>query len=443
MTSVRIDQISSYIGQEVELKGWAYNFRSSGKIFFLQLRDGSGRTQIVYSVANLSAEQWDELNKIRIESSVIVTGKVKAGRQPGSVELDGTSFKAIQIAPEDYPIGKKEHGPDFLLDMRHLWLRSERQWAILRIRNTIINATFSYFNENGFIKFDTPILTPTACEGTTELFKMDYFDIGKGETASTTTDSGKAYLAQSGQLYLEAGIMSVGKAFDFGPVFRAEKSKTRRHLTEFWMMDAEAAFAEHEDNLKTQEGLICRIVKDVVEKNQPELKILERDVAALEKVQAPFVRMTHAEAVAKLKELGSDIGEMDDLGADDETTLTKLHERPIFVEKYPAVVKAFYMKRDPTDPTRVLNADLLAPEGYGEIIGGSQREDNYDELLKRINEQGLPVEAFQWYLDLRKYGSVPHSGFGYGLERIVTWICGLPHVRESIPFPRLINRLAP
>ncbi len=431
MISVRIDKLSSYVGQEVELKGWAYNFRSSGKIFFLQLRDGSGRVQVVYSAANLSPEQWDVLNAIRIESSVIVTGKVKEGRQPGSMELEGLSFKAIQMAPDDYPIGKKEHGPDFLLDMRHLWLRSERQWAVQRVRNTIINATFAYLNENGFVKFDTPILTPNACEGTTELFAMDYFDVGK------------AFLSQSGQLYLEAGIMSLGRCFDFGPVFRAEKSKTRRHLTEFWMMDAEAAFAEHEDNLKTQEGLICRIVKDVLAKNQYELKVLERDAAVLEKVQAPFVRMTHAEAVAKLRAVGSDIGDMDDLGADDETILTKQYDRPIFVEKYPAIVKAFYMKRDTADPSRVLNADLLAPEGYGEISGGSQREDNYDELLARIQEHKLPIEAFQWYLDLRKYGSVPHSGFGYGLERIVTWICALPHVRESIPFPRLINRLKP
>ncbi len=431
MPALRIEEISSHVGEKIELQGWAYNFRSSGKIFFLQLRDGSGRVQIVYSAANLPAEQWELLNKLRIESSVRVSGTVKEGRQPGSFELDGASFEVVQMAPEDYPIGKKEHGPDFLLDMRHLWLRSERQWAIQRVRNTIINATFAYFNERGFIKIDTPILTPTACEGTTELFEMDYFDLGK------------AYLAQSGQLYLEAAVMSVGRAFDFGPVFRAEKSKTRRHLTEFWMMDAEAAFADHEQNLKTQEELVCRIVKDVLAKNRAELATLERDVAALEKVQAPFVRLTHAEAVGKLRALGSDIGPLDDLGGDDETILTKQYDRPVFVEKYPAAVKAFYMKRDPADPLRVLNDDLLAPEGYGEVIGGSQREDDYDELLKRIREHQLPEEAFRWYLDLRTYGSVPHSGFGYGLERLVTWICGLPHVRESIPFPRLINRLTP
>jgi asparaginyl-tRNA synthetase len=431
MISTTVDKIGAYLGQEIELKGWAYNFRSSGKIFFLQLRDGSGRVQVVYSKAALSEEQWAVLESIRIESSVIVTGTVKADRAGTGFELDGTGITAIQVPSDEYPIGKKDHGPDFLLDERHLWLRSESQWAIQRVRNTVINATYAYLNENGFIKFDSPILTPNACEGTTELFEMDYFELGK------------AYLSQSGQLYLEAGIMSLGRVFDFGPVFRAEKSKTRRHLTEFWMMDAEAAFVEHEGNLAIQEGLICRIVSDVLAKNRKELAILERDIAPLEKVQAPFVRMTHAEAVAKLRALGSDIGDMDDLGADDETILTKQYDRPIFVEKYPAVVKAFYMKRDPSDPSRVLNADLLAPEGYGEIIGGSQREDDHDELLKRIQEHNLPVEPFQWYLDLRKYGSVPHSGFGYGLERIVGWVTGIHHIRETIPFPRLINRLNP
>lgn len=432
MITTTISQIGAYVGQEVELKGWAYNFRSSGKIFFLQLRDGTGRVQIVYSKAELPEDQWAVLDTVRIESSVIVRGMVKAeARSASGFELTGVSFEAVHIAAEDYPIGKKEHGPDFLLDQRHLWLRSESQWAIQRVRNTIINATFAYFNENGYVKFDTPILTPTACEGTTELFSIEYFDMGN------------AYLSQSGQLYLEAGIMSLGRAFDFGPVFRAEKSKTRRHLTEFWMMDAEAAFVDHEGNLAIQEGLVCRIVKDVLEKNRAELAILERDVPALEKVQAPFVRMTHAEAVAKLRELGSDIQDMDDLGGDDETVLTKLYDRPIFVEKYPAVVKAFYMKRDPMDPTRVLNADMLAPEGYGEIIGGSQREDDYDQLLQRMKDHNVPTEPYQWYLDLRRFGSVPHSGFGYGLERIVAWVCGLQHIRETIPFPRLINRITP
>ncbi|EKD33101.1 MAG: hypothetical protein ACD_76C00094G0032 [uncultured bacterium] len=432
MERMQIAQIKQKMGQEIELAGWTYNFRSSGKIFFLQLRDGSGRVQIVYSKASVPEDQWKILEEIKIEASVIVRGTVKEdSRSESGCELDGAYIEIIQNPPDDYPISKKEHGPDFLLDNRHLWLRSEKQWAIQRVRNTIINATYEFFNSRGYIKIDTPILTPTSCEGTTELFEMEYFDLGK------------AYLAQSGQLYLEAAAMSHGKVFDFGPVFRAEKSKTRRHLTEFWMMDAEAAFVGHDENIGIQEALICKIVSDVLSKNEQELKILERDIDALRKVQAPFVRMTHAEAVNKLRDLGSDIGDNDDLGGDDETILTKMHERPIFVEKYPAIVKAFYMKRDPVDPTRVLNADLLAPEGYGEIIGGSEREDDYNILVSRIKEHNLPIEAFSWYADLRKYGSVPHSGFGYGLERITTWICGLQHVRETIPFPRLMNRLNP
>ncbi len=445
-----VSEISHHVGEEIELKGWCYNFRSSGKIFFLQLRDGSGTVQVVYSKAELPSDQWDLLDTLRLESSVVVRGIVKAEpRSPSGFELTGIFFQPVHIAQEGYPIGKKEHGPDFLLDHRHLWLRAESQWAIMRVRDRIITSTFEWFHENGFVKFDTPILTPTSCEGTTDLFEMEYF--GEGEEAthpSPPLGSGgiggtKAYLAQSGQLYLEAGIMSLGRAFDFGPVFRAEKSKTRRHLTEFWMMDAEAAFVEHEGNMAIQEALICRIVVDVLAHCRAELKILERDTAPLEKVQAPFVHLTHKEAVAKLHELGSDIGEMDDLGADDETLLTTQYDRPLFLEKYPAAVKAFYMKRDPHDETRVLNNDLLAPEGYGEIIGGSQREDDYETLLRRIAEHNLDPKTFDWYLDLRRYGSVPHSGFGYGLERIVAWTCGLHHVRETIPFPRMINRITP
>ncbi|MBI5369570.1 asparagine--tRNA ligase [Candidatus Uhrbacteria bacterium] len=434
---ITIASIAPHVGEEVELKGWAYNFRSSGKIFFLQLRDGSGKVQVVYSKGEMDQVQWEALQSLRLESSVRVRGRVKQDdRSPTGFELEGMTFEMIQLAQEDYPIGKKDHGPDFLLDQRHLWLRAESQWAIQRVRNTIINATYAYFNENGFIKFDTPILTPTSCEGTTELFEMDYF--GEGEDGGT-----KAYLAQSGQLYLEAGIMSFGRCFDFGPVFRAEKSKTRRHLTEFWMMDAEAAFVEHEGNMQIQEGLIVRIVKDVLEKNAYELKVLERDIEPLKKVQAPFVHLTHAQAVVALRALGSDIGERDDLGADDETLLTEQYDRPIFLEKYPAEVKAFYMKRDPREPDRVLNNDVLAPEGYGEIIGGSQREDDLSVIIERMREHHLPLEPFEWYLDLRRYGSVPHSGFGYGLERIVAWVCGLHHVRETIPFPRMMHRLNP
>lgn len=429
MKAVFSRELPDLVGQEVELKGWVANFRTSGKIFFIELRDGAGFTQVVVSEKEVDSGSWQAAQTLTLESSVIVQGIVSKHPKKDEFELQAKKVEVVQKA-EDYPIGKKEHGPDFLLDNRHLWLRSSKQWAIQRVRNTIINSTFWFLNNNGFIKIDSPILTPTSCEGTTTLFEIDYF----GEPA---------YLTQSGQLYLEAAIAAHGRVFDFGPVFRAEKSKTRRHLTEFWMMDAEMAFVEHEGNLKIQEELICFIVKQVLEQNSKELEILERDVKPLQNVKAPFYKITHAEAVTKLRKEASDIGDMDDLGADDETTLTKMYNKPIFVEKYPSAVKAFYMKRDAKDPTRVLNADLLAPEGYGEIIGGSQREDNYDELLKRMKEHKLPIKDFQWYLDLRKYGSVPHSGFGVGLERLVAWICGLQHVRETIPFPRLLNRLRP
>ncbi len=426
-----ISKFPGLVGQEVTIKGWAYNVRSSGSIAFLQIRDGSGFTQAVVVKNGVDEASWQAAIDTTLESSVVVTGTVsKHPKQEGVYELQATKVELIQKA-EEYPIGKKEHGPDFLLDNRHLWLRAPSQWAVMRVRNEIIYATFDWFRQNDFIKIDSPILTPNACEGTTELFEIDYF----GER--------KAYLSQSGQLYIEAAIASVGRCFDFGPVFRAEKSKTRRHLIEFWMMDAEAAFVDHEGNLKIQEELVSFIVKRVLENCSAELKLLERDVEPLKKVVAPFYRITHAEAIRLLREKGSDIGDMDDLGADDETTLTQMYDKPIFIEKYPAAVKAFYMKRDPSDPSRVLNADLLAPEGYGEIIGGSQREDDYEELIKRVREHNLPEKEFQWYLDLRKYGSVPHSGFGYGLERLVAWICGLHHVRETIPFPRLLNRLEP
>lgn len=426
-----ISQFPGLVGQTVTIKGWAYNVRSSGSIAFLQIRDGSGFTQAVVAKTAVDEASWSAATDATIESAVEITGTVSAHpKQAGVFEVQATAVVLIQKA-EEYPIGKKEHGPDFLLDQRHLWLRAPTQWAIQKVRNEVIYATYDWMRDHGFTKIDSPIFTPSACEGTTELFEIDYF----GER--------KAYLSQSGQLYLEAAIGSVGRCFDFGPVFRAEKSKTRRHLIEFWMMDAEAAFVEHAENLEIQEQLVCFIVQRVLANCQNELKILERNQEPLKQVQAPFPRLTHAEAIAKLRTLGSDIGEMDDLGADDETLLTQQYDRPIFIEKYPAAVKAFYMKRDPSDPTRVLNADLLAPEGYGEIIGGSQREENYDALLERIREHKLPEEAFKWYLDLRKYGGVPHSGFGYGLERIVTWICGIHHVRETIPFPRLLNRLEP
>ncbi|MBU1348904.1 asparagine--tRNA ligase [Patescibacteria group bacterium] len=426
-----ISKLKDHVWDTVTIKGWAYNVRSSGSIAFLQLRDGSGFAQAVVAKQNVDEASWSAATDTTIESSVIVTGTVtKHPKQEGVFELQATAVALVQKA-EDYPIGKKEHGPDFLLDNRHLWLRAPSQWAVQRVRDAIIHATYDWMRDHGFIKIDAPILTPTSCEDTTQLFETDYF----GER--------KAYLTQSGQLYLEAAIASVGRCFDFGPVFRAEKSKTRRHLTEFWMMDAEAAFVEHDENLRIQEELVAFIVKHVLETRQEELKILERDTEPLKKVVAPFHRLTHAEAIVKLRELGSDIGDMDDLGADDETLLTKQYDRPLFIEKYPAAVKAFYMKRDPEDSSRVLCADLLAPEGYGEIIGGSQREDDYETLLARLREHNLSEDAFKWYLDLRRYGSVPHSGFGYGLERLVAWICGLHHVRETIPFPRLMNRLDP
>ena len=429
---IKIKNAKDYVGQSVRLSGWMYNKRGSGKIWFLQLRDGTGFMQAIVTEADAGKEMMEIGEKLTMESSVQITGKINQHPKDEKVfELVVEKIEPIQICGDEYPISKKEHGPDFLLDNRHLWLRSPKQWAIQRVRNTIINATYEYFNENDFIKIDSPILTPNACEGTTELFEIDYFE------------EDKAYLSQSGQLYIEAAIMSHGRVFDFGPVFRAEKSKTRRHLTEFWMMDAEMAFCDHKMNMEVQEALIFHIIQKVLEKNRAELEILERNIEFLEKIQLPFIRKTHAEVIKELQAMGSDIKENEDLGADDETMFTKQFDRPIFVEKYPAEVKAFYMKRDPQDPTRALCADLLAPEGYGEIIGGSQREDDYQVLLDRIIEHKLDPKVFDWYLDLRKYGSVPHSGFGYGLERIVCWLTGIHHIRETIPFPRMINRLNP
>jgi asparaginyl-tRNA synthetase len=344
--------------------------------------------------------------------------------------LQVTGLKIYQIA-EEYPIAKKDHGPDFLLDNRHLWLRSSRQWAIQRIRVQIIEAVYDYLVSLNFSQLDSPILTSNACEGTTTLFGIDYFNLGK------------AYLSQSGQLYLEAIMAAHGRVFDFGPTFRAEKSKTRRHLTEFWMMDAEAAFVEHEENIKIQEGLVCYLVAECLKKCQPELEILGRDTKPLEKIKSPFSRLTYAEAVKQLQKLGSDIKDGEDLGNDDEDLLTKESEVPIFIERWPKKIKPFYMKEDPTNPDLVLNNDLITLEGAGELIGGSQREDDYQKLLTRMKEAKMPVADYQWYLDLRRYGSVPHSGFGLGLERTVGWIAGVEHVRETIPFPRMINRLKP
>jgi asparaginyl-tRNA synthetase len=430
--TVFIKDFKNHVNEEVKIQGWMFNKRGSGKIYFLEVRDGTGIAQAVVFKPGVTEEVFKKAEELTMESSVKITGQVtKHPKLENTYELQVKDMEIIQLVKENYPIAKKGHGIDFLLENRHLWLRSRKQRAIQVVRNTIINAIYEYLNNNNFIKIDSPILTPNACEGTTELFEMEYFD------------EGKAYLSQSGQLYIEAAIFSVGRCFDFGPVFRAEKSKTRRHLTEFWMMDAEAAFVEHDENLKIQEGLIVHIVKRVLGNNLAELSTLERDAEPLKKIVPPFIRKTHAEVVKELREMGSDIKENDDLGGDDETMLTQKYDKPIFVEKYPAAVKAFYMKRDPQNPSVALCADLLAPEGYGEIIGGSQREDDYDTLLERIKEHKLPLKAFQWYLDLRKYGSVPHSGFGIGLERIVGWICGRKHIREVIPFPRTINRIYP
>jgi len=428
---ITIAKAKDHIGSEVTISGWLYNKRSSGKIHFLQLRDGTELMQAVASIGDVGEELFETITGINQEASIKATGTlVEDTRSPIGVEMHLKNIEVLQNPGEDYPISHKEHGPDFLLNNRHLWLRSKKQWAIQRIRNTVIYATYEYLENQDFIKIDAPIFTPTSCEDTTELFEVDYF----GDSQ---------YLSQSGQLYIEAAIFAHRRVFDFGPVFRSEKSKTRRHLTEFWMMDAEMAFAGHEENMKVQEGLLCHIVEKVLERNEAELKVLERDVEALKKITPPFTRMTHAEAVAKLQELGSSITEGEDLGAEDEALLTKDAEKPIFIEKYPFKVKAFYMKKDPENPELALCNDLLAPEGYGEIIGGSQREDDYEELLKELRDHNLSEEDFSWYLDLRKYGSVPHSGFGYGLERIVAWISGIHHVREAIPFPRTIYRTKP
>ncbi len=430
--TILISNLAKYLNQEITIQGWLHNKRGNGKIWFLELRDGSGMVQGVIVTTEVTAEVATLAEKLTMESSLKVTGKVNLHPKKTNVyELQISNLDLIQLAEHDYPISKKEHGVDFLMEHRHLWLRSSSQWAIQRIRNNIIYETFKYFENNGFIKFDSPILTPNACEGTTELFDIEYFELGK------------AYLSQSGQLYLEAAVMSFGRVFDFGPVFRAEKSKTRRHLTEFWMMDAESAFVDHQGNMIIQENLIHHILTHILTDNKNELEILGRNIEALEKANQTFLRKTYTEVIKELQEMGSDIKDNHDLGADDETMLMQKYQVPLFIEKYPAQIKAFYMKRDLENPSYALCSDLLAPEGYGEIIGGSQREDDYQTLLNSIKEHNLSPEIFNWYLDLRKYGSVPHSGFGYGLERIITWICGLEHVRESIPFARTPYRIKP
>lgn len=426
-----IEDLSKHIGEEVTLQGWLYNKRSSGKIKFPILRDGTGIVQGVVVKSAVSDEVFNAVDMLTQESSFVMKGKVrKEERAPGGFELDVTDIRIISLA-HDYPITPKEHGVEFLMDRRHLWLRSSRQHAILRVRHQIIKSIRDFFDGRGFTLADSPIFTPAACEGTSTLFETDYFDLGK------------AYLTQSGQLYAEAAAMALGKVYTFGPTFRAEKSKTRRHLTEFWMVEPEVAFNDLNDNMDLAEEFLIFIVQSVLKNRAQELKTLERNTSFLEKVQKPLPRITYDEAVDILKKKGLPFEWGNDLGGTDETVISEQFDRPVMVHRYPAAVKAFYMKRDPANPKLALAVDVLAPEGYGEIIGGSQREDDYDALLQRIKEHELPQSAFEWYLDLRRFGSVPHAGFGLGVERTVSWICGLDHLRETIPFARMIYRLTP
>ena len=430
MEKVYIADVSKRESKEVTIRGWLYNKRSSGKLWFLLVRDGTGLIQCVVSKKDVSEKTFQAAEEITQESSLSVIGVISPDkRAPGGYELQVKEIQIQQLA-RDYPITPKEHGTAFLMDHRHLWLRSSRQVAILKIRHEIIKACRNFFDERGFTLVDTPIFTPAACEGTTTLFETDYF----GQ---------KAYLTQSGQLYSEASIGAFGKVYCFGPTFRAEKSKTRRHLTEFWMIEPEVAWADLDDNMKLAEEFVSFIVRRVLENRQEELKKLERDTSKLEKVTPPFPKITYDEAVKILHSNGVDFEYGDDFGGGDETIISEEFEKPVMVHRYPANAKAFYMKNDPEDPSKALCVDVLAPEGYGEIIGGGQREDDYNILVEKIKKQNLPMEAFDWYLDLRKYGSVPHSGFGLGIERTVAWICNLPHVRETIPFPRMMHRLRP
>jgi asparaginyl-tRNA synthetase len=428
---VYIEDLDKHVGEEVTIKGWLHNRRSSGKIHFLILRDGTGFVQAVLSKAAVGEEAFTRADHLSQETSVIVTGTARADkRAPGGYELDVKSFEVVGES-HDYPITPKEHGVDYLLDHRHLWIRSERQQAILRVRHEIINAIRDFFNSRGFILADTPIFTPAACEGTTTLFPAQYFE------------EQTAYLTQSGQLYNEANAMALGRVYCFGPTFRAEKSKTRRHLTEFWMVEPEMAYAELNDVMDLAEGLVVAVVGRVLDKRRRELGALERDVSKLESVKAPFPRISYDEAIKRLHEKGQPIEWGGDFGGPDETLLSSEFDRPVMVHRYPAAVKAFYMKPDPERPELALGVDVLAPEGYGEIIGGGERLADYNVLLERIKAHNLPQEAFEWYLDLRRYGTVPHGGFGMGVERVVAWICGLEHVRETIPYPRMLYRLYP
>ena len=436
MRQTYISDTGKHLGEEITIKGWLYNRRSSGKLGFLEIRDGSGIIQGVVSKKDVSDEVWSVSERLTQESSIVVDGVPREHpKKPGVYELDVKNIEIVQLAHE-YPITPKEHGVEFLMDHRHLWLRSRRQHAILRVRHEIIRAVRDFFDSNGFILCDTPIFTPAACEGTTTLFEVAYFDE-------------KAFLTQSGQLYNEATAAAFGKVYCFGPTFRAEKSKTRRHLTEFWMVEPEVAFAKLEDICILAENFISYIVGRVLETRREELEQLERDTSLLEKITPPFPRLQYDDAV-KMLERGHAEGKLEnrfewggDFGAPDETYISSQFDKPVLVHRYPASVKAFYMEPDPERPELALCVDVLAPEGYGEVIGGGERASSLELLLERIREHGLPQEAFDWYLDLRKYGSVPHGGFGMGIERAVAWICGLEHVRETIPFPRMLYRLYP
>lgn len=431
MRKIFISDLSKYVGKEITILGWLYNKRSAGKLHFLILRDGTGYLQCVFFKGNVSEEVFELAGRTGQESSIEITGRIKEEkRAPGGYELDATDLKIISET-HDYPITPKEHGTEFLMDNRHLWLRSSKQVAILRVRHRIVKAIRDFFDGNGFTLMDPPILTPSSCEGTSTLFETEYFDLGK------------AYLTQSGQLYAEAGAMALGKVYTFGPTFRAEKSKTKRHLTEFWMCEPEVAFADLNDDMDLAEEFLEYIVQTVIKEREEELKVLERDPKFLMNVKKPLPRISYDEAVEILKKNGSEFEYGNDFGAPDETIISNQFDRPVMVHRYPSAVKAFYMKRDPENPKLALAVDVLAPEGYGEIIGGSQREDNIDLLIERIKEHDLPMKDFEWYLDLRRFGSVPHSGFGLGLERTVSWICGLEHIRETIPFPRMIYRNTP
>ena len=431
MEVISINNIENYEGKEVEIRGWLYNKRSSGSIKFLIIRDGTGFIQATLIKSEMEKEAFEKIDGLEYESSIKVRGLVKReNRAPRGFEILVRNIEIVHQAGEDYPLSLKEHGTGFLMNYRHLWLRSPRQNAILRIRAEIVKAIRDFLDQNGFILIDAPILTPSACEGTTTLFETNYF-------------GDKAYLTQSGQLYNEAAAMAFGKVYCFGPTFRAEKSKTRRHLMEFWMVEPEAAYLELEESNEIQEKLVAYLVEQVLKNKPIELDLLERDKTKLQLITPPFPRLSYDEAIEILKANGSKIEWGDDFGGEDETILSNKYEKPVFIHRYPLKCKAFYMKPDPQRPEVALCADLLAPEGYGEIIGGGQRIDDYNLLAEKIEEHHLSRENYEWYLDLRKYGSVPHSGFGLGIERTVAWVCGLNHIRETIPFPRMLNKIYP